>query len=122
MQWIGSALIGAACAVAAMRWQGPSARAARMYLPARDKYLFRVAPMTGTFQVFRMDVTTGAVSVLNSGKWGRIADDSQIGAGDFDLEVDTLPDSKSVIAVRSDTTSGRGWYLSPDGTKWIYIQ
>jgi len=122
MQWIGSALVGAACAVAAMRWQGPSANAAMLHLPARDKYVVRVAPMVGIFTVFRMDVTTGETFDLNSTKWNKIIDDNPPGAGSYDLEVDALADGKGFVAVRSDTTSGRTWYLNPDGTKWIYIQ
>jgi hypothetical protein len=88
---------------------------------AADAYEIAVIPppIGGGPTMFRLNVTTGQVSLVSVSPSTDVTDPQPIPAGTYRLYSTEPPDNKSFWLYRLETQSGRTWYYS--NNSWIEV-
>ena len=93
-------------------------------LSAEEPRIWKLVLTTGakTYDVFRMNTTSGQTWIMDGTKWTLIKDTAPMSvgaAGTYDLQASQLSGNDNWTAIRMNTTTGQTWYAAEG--KWNEI-
>ena len=81
--------------------------------PGNAKFLIKSIARGEGFEAVRLNVQSGQTSVLRGTKWVKMAEDGQVPAGNYDLEIGTTAQNKYYV-IRYNRDTGAAWTLYND--------